>query len=362
MTRRALGPAVLLAACGWLAALAGDRQAFLEGYLAAWCFWAGLPLGALSMLMLHHLTGGAWGAAVRRPLEAAALAVPWMGLLFLPVLFGLPELYPWASAEHLAREPVLVHRAAWLNPSLFVLRWAGLFVLWTTGALLLRRWSLQATPRSSLRLQAFSGPGLLLHMLFVSVAAVDWMMSLETHFYSTGFGWLVMISQALAMLALAIATVALVRRESPLEAQVFHDLGNLLLAFVLVWTYLSFAQYLVIWNGNLHEDNEWYFFREGGPWFPVAVTLVAGHFLLPFLALLPAPMKTRAGRLQWVALWFVLMEAVHVYWLVKPALVHADPFHWVDLAAQAALGGTFLALYLWALGRAPLLPRPLEGE
>ena len=268
MLRRALTVGVVaLVIC--LVSLLTDRAQFFRSYLVAYMFWLGVPLGCLGLVMIHHLVGGTWGFVIQRSLESAIRTFPVMALLFLPLLFGLPDLYVWAHPEVVAHDPVLLQKAAYLNIPAFIVRAVLYFTVWQVVGFFLSRWSQEqdrtADPALTQRLQTLSGPGLILYGLTVTFSAIDWLMSLEPRWYSSIFGMLFMVSHGLLALTFVIGAAYFLSRREPLSRiiapWVFHDLGNLLLAFVMLWAYMSFSQFLIIWVENLQHEIPWYLHR-----------------------------------------------------------------------------------------------------
>lgn len=340
--------------------------AYLFGYL----FSLGLGLGCLEVLMLHHLTGGRWGYPVRRFLEAGAKTVPWMAFLFVPILFGLGELYPWARAGALTGDEVLEHRRHYMNPTAFIVRSLLFLACWSVLVHFLGKWSLEqdqtTDPAPTRRLRTLSGPGVVLYPLTATFAYIDWVMSLEAHWYSTIFPIIILIGQVLTTIAFAILLLAFFRDEPPI-AQVLstthlHHLGNLLFAFVMFWTYISFSQWLIIWSGNLPQEVEWYVHRSSGGWKYVILFLAFFHFFIPFFVLLFRPAKRDLRPLAILAGMVFLAHLVNVYWQVLPSFGKgALQFHWLHLAAPAGVGGIWLALFIWQLKKAPLVPQQDPG-
>ena len=338
---------------------------FFRSYLLAYLFWFGIPLGCLAVLMLHHLVGGAWGAVIRRVLESGTRTLPLLALLFVPLLFGLHDLYSWARPETVAADALLQRKRPYLNVPFFVLRSACYFVVWFTMSYLLNRWSrLQdqtAADPFERRMRLLSGPGLVLYVLTATFASVDWMMSLEPRWFSTIYGILVIVGQLLATLAFAVVVTALLGDAPPLSAVVspahFHDLGNLLLAFVMIWAYMAISQFLIIWAGNLPEEITWYLHRTKGGWEWIALGLILFYFALPFLLLLSRGIKQRAQLLVWVATAILVMRVADVFWLVVPAFQPAViSIHWMDITALIGIGGLWVAAFVWQLKGRPLLP------
>jgi hypothetical protein len=339
--------------------------AFFRAYLSAYIFWIGIPVGCLALLMLHHLVGGRWGFMIQRVLEAAIQTLPLMALLFIPLVFGLSDLYPWARTEVAAADPLLQQKAAYLNIPFFVARAVAYFAVWIVLGRLLVTWSLRqdqsADDTLTLRLQRLSGPGLVLYGLTVSFAVIDWIMSLEPKWYSTIFGMIFMISFGLTAMALAILATRCLEREKPLAQVVspdrWHDLGNLLLALVMFWAYLNFSQFLLIWSENLAEEIPWYLHRIGGGWEWVAIALILFQFALPFVLLLSRNTKRNSQTLAAVAAAILFMHWLDILWMVVPSFFPARfHFHWLDIAAPVAIGGLWLAAFIGYLKARSLVP------
>jgi hypothetical protein len=360
---------LLTGAAGLIACLAGalfSPASFYPAWLHAFLFWLGIGLGAHAITMLHNLTGGAWGLAVHRVLDAATRTLPLMALFFLPLLPpGLGYLYPWADHVQVATDPILQHRAAWLNLPFWVTRAAVCFALWIGLSSLIYRWrgSLERAPdaRIDRRMRVTSAAGLVLYALTVTVAMVDWVMALDALWYSTIFGAIFMVAQALSAMAFAVVVTLLLIRRAAIPATsptVMNDLGNLLFAFVMVWMYLSISQFLIIWSGNLPEEIRWFEDRMAGGWQVLAVAILLFEFALPFLLLLQRRAKRSATMLLSIAVCIGVMRLVDLLWVVQPAFspkrFSAHPLH---LAAIAGIGGIWLYLFLTALGRRPLTPR-----
>ncbi len=352
-----------LLSCGFLGTL--HPQQFFRSYLLAFVFWLAIPLGCTAILMLHHLTGGWWGYPIRRLLEAGTRTFPVMLLLFIPVILGMSPLYSWARPLEVAADPILQYKAPYLNPRFFIVRAAIYFAIWMAVAFFLNKWSSEqdrtADPKFAMRLEAMSGPGLILWGLAVTYSAIDWVMSLEPHWYSTIYGMIFMIVEALVAMAFVIFVLRLLSGYEPISEAVtpaqFNDLGNLMLAFVMLWAYLSFSQFLIIWAGNIKDEIPWYMARAFGGWGAVAVVLIVLHFAVPFLLLLQRRVKRRLRVLSVVAGMMIFLSLVDVYWLMVPAYEKAGPrVHPTDLLAVIGIGGLWITAFLWQLKKWPLLP------
>jgi hypothetical protein len=344
---------------------AADRAHFYRAYLLAFVFWIGIALGCLALSMVHHLSGGAWGVVIRRVLEAASRTLPFMALLFLPIVFGIHELYLWSNPEAVAKDAILQQKAPYLNVPFFIIRAAIYFIIWSGLAYLLSKWSLDQERRGeqgqALRMQRLSGPGLVLYALTILFMSVDWIMSLDPHWFSTIYGILFMGGQGLSALAFTIAVAVLLSRTEPMSSVIapahLHDLGKLMLAFLMLWAYFSFSQFLIIWSANLPEEIPWYLRRWEGAWQWVGLVLIFGHFVLPFVVLLSSDVKKHGRTILGVAIVVSLMRIVDIFWNIGP--MHHDEsfrFTWLDAVAPIALGGVWLAIFLWQLQTRPLLP------
>jgi hypothetical protein len=341
-----------------------DRQRFFQSYLVGYLYVLAPALGSLAIVMLHNMTGGAWGFAVRRLLEAAMRTLPAMAALFLPVALGVGQLYEWSHPEAVAADPVLAHKAPYLNVPFFMVRAVLFFGLWSALALTMVRLSERYDRKLSLkalrRLKVASGAGLVLYVLTMTFASFDWAMSLEPHWFSTIYGVHFVVGQGLSTLCFAILCAALLVRHEPfarwLRPGHFHDLGNLTMAFVLLWAYVSFSQFLIVWSGNLPEENPWYLTRTGGEWQALALFLVVCHFAVPFVILLVRKSKKNARTLALVASALQLVRFADYYWLLAPAF-RAGAFapHWLDLVAPVTLGALWIALFVRNLRGRPLV-------
>jgi hypothetical protein len=342
-----------------------SRPQFFRSYLVAYLFWAGIAIGSLALLMLQHLTGGGWGLVIRRVLEAAARTLPLLALMFIPIIIGAHDLYPWTHDEEMAKTPALAQKARlYLNLPFFIGRAVLYFGVWILFAYLLTKWSSEqdrtADRRYNKRMRMLSGPGIGVFVLTVTFASVDWSMSLNPEWFSTIYGLLFVAAWALSALAFVIAVMAFLGRREPLSRVVrpnhFQDLGKLMLAFVMLWAYFSFSQFLIVWSGNLPEEIQWYLPRLRGGWGAIALTVVIFHFAFPFMLLLSASLKRNAGKLMILAVLILVMRLIDFFWMVAPEFSH-EGFHlsWMDVVAPIAIGGLWLAIFFWQLAKRPLM-------
>jgi hypothetical protein len=342
-----------------------DVRQFLQSYLMAYMLCLGVTLGCLALGMIHQLSGGAWGVVIRRPIGAAARVLPVMALLFLPIALGMTRLYVWTNADLVARDEALRHKHLYLNTPFFLIRAAIYFLVWNGVSYLLNTWSLEqdrtADPRLARRMQILSGGGLVLYGVTITFASFDWMMSLEPHWFSTIYGVLIMGGQGLSALAFLIIVLVWLSRRAPLDRIIvpahFHDLGNLTLAFVMLWAYFSFSQYLIIWSGNLPAEIAWYLHRLQTGWRAVGLTLILFHFAAPFVVLLSRQVKRQPELLVKVAVGILIVRLVDLFWLIAPEFHQTGiAVSWMDVVLPLTLGSIWLACFIWQLRGRAILP------
>lgn len=343
------------------------RESFWASYLIAYIFWVNITLGSLAVLMIQHLSGGKWGLVARRVLEAGTRTLPLMAVLFIPIALNLPELYAWARPEA-AADPLIQVKAGYLNEPFFYLRAVIYFVIWGALIFLLNKWSREqdeqparAAGPADRRFRMLSGPGLVLYVMTITFMSVDWVMSLDPHWYSTIFGILMIGGQGLATMAFAILVLSRLARTQPMsgvaDPDAFHDLGKLMFAFVLLWAYFSVSQLLIIWSANLPEEIPFYLERLHGPWYFVSVLLLVGQFVLPFLLLLSQNFKRNPATVARIALWILAMRVVDIVWTIGPVFRHeGSGLHWLDFAAVLGLGAIWTFVFFRNLGSRAVVP------
>jgi hypothetical protein len=349
----------------WFVLALFGRPAF-TAYVASYMFFEGIAVGSLGFLMLHHLVGGAWGFAIRRPLEAATMTLPILALLFLPVVLGMRSLYEWANPEDVHSHAAIGLKAGYLNIPFFLVRAAVYHAIWVGLALLMRRNSMEqdtnSDPAPTRRNQQISAPGLVIIFITVTFAAIDWTMSLEPEWYSTIYSVMILIGWALSALSVAVIAASMLSHVRPLAGltgpEAFNDLGNLLLAFTMLWAYMGFSQYLLIWSGNLTEEIPWYLSRSYGGWRFVAMALVVFHFFVPFFCLLVRENKRATTRLWRIAAAILVMHLLNDAWLVIPAFATGQGLALLAVVPSVgAVGGLWLWSYLGNLTSRSLAPR-----
>jgi len=353
---------VALALCG--AGVALNKAQFFQSYLFGYLFWFGIAVGCFSVVALHHLVGGGWGFVIQRILEAGSRTLPLMLILFLPLFFGMRELYSWARPEAVHDE-ILHQKAPYLNVPFFWIRAVFYFAVWGVSIYLLNKWSHEQDrtgyPLITQKIEKLAGPALAGYVLTMSFAAFDWVMSLEPHWFSTIFGVIFVVGQGLTTLAFAIIGTKLLEDREPISGVIqtkhFHDLGNLMFAFVLLWAYVSFSQFFIIWSGNLPEEITWYMHRLHGGWGVMAMVIVIFHFFVPFALLLLRKTKQRSKVLVKIAVAMFFMRMIDLYWTVAPNFNEGKfGIHWMDILAPIGIGGLWMAMFLSQLKSRALMP------
>lgn len=355
------GVLLLVSLAGWFSNPAQFFQSYLTGYMLV----LGATVGPLAVAMIHQLSGGKWGVVIRSILGAASRILPVMTVLFIPIVIGIPHLYHWSHADAVAHDEVLQHKSLYLNVPFFVARAALYFLVWNALAFFLNKWAVEqdrtGDPAVAKRMERLSGGGLLVFGLTMTFASFDWMMSLDPHWFSTIYGFLTMGGQGLTTMAVSIIALNWLSKREPMNVaaapQYFHDLANLMLAFVILWAYFSFSQYLIIYSANLPEEITWYTRRLDTSWNIVGQFLIVAHFVLPFLILLFRRNKRVADRLVPIAIFLLFVRLVDLIWLIAPQF-HEEhlSISWMDLVVPAALVAIWLGCFVWQLRGRPLLP------
>jgi len=347
-----------------IAALLLDREQFLRSYLFAYLYWTGMALGCLAILLMHHVVGGKWGMVIRRLCEAGARTLPFMAVLLIPVLIGMRTLYVWTRPEAL-HDANIQSKSLYLNIPFFIGRAVIYFAVWWLYSHLLSKWSAEQDRTGDGRLigkmRAVSAPGLVVFTVTTTFAFIDWIMSLEPHWFSTIYGAMFMVGEMVESFAFVIALMIILSKTTPLKEHVtpqhIHDLGNMMFAFMVLWAYLSFSQFIIIWSGNLPEEIPWYVSRLRGGWGWVALALVIFHFAVPFVLLLMRGIKRREARLFRVCVLLIAIRLVDVYWITEPAFYgQRIRINWMDFVTPLAVGGLWLAVFFKELNSRPLVP------
>ncbi len=352
-------PALILGVAGILLSLVAvyiDREQFYFSYLTAYVFWTGIMLGGLFFTMIHHISGAVWSVVLRRITESVMSAAPVIGVLFIPLIFGIHDLYHWSHADVVAQDALLQNKAGYLNIPFFIIRSVVYLAVWITLAFVLYRKSIKQdhafNSDDQIKIKRISAPGIVAFALTITFAAFDWLMSLDPHWYSTIFGVYIFAGSFLSALAF-ITVFGLAFRKKAILADVisvehYHDLGKFLFAFTIFWGYMAFSQYFLIWYANIPEETIWYQHRWEDNWKILTMILVFGHFLIPFLGLMPRAAKRNLTYLKLMSIWILVMHFIDIYWIAMPTLhPHGFRLSWVDGATFLAIGG----VVVWYISR-----------
>lgn len=342
--------AVLLVFTGVLA----KWDIFLRAWLFAFMFWLGLTTGSLALLCLQYTSGGNWGRLGRRIWEAAAGNWWLMALFWLPIAIGMKRLYVWATIPQDAVEKAkfMAHYGAdkihyYLNTPFFLVRGVLYFAGWAIIYYFLKRWSVReeagaATPAQFVPIQNLSGFGIVFYGLTITFASIDWTMSLYPEWWSTVWGMLFMVGQVLTTFCFTIWLFTRLSAIEPLsrifKVDFLHDFGKLMFAFVVLWAYLSFSQWLIIWSGNMLSEIRWYIMRLQHGWQYFGTLLIFVHFVFPFALLLSRSLKRHSGRIVAVCFLLLFMRLVDLFWLTAPNFYPGAPAGSVTASASAPTG------------------------
>ncbi len=360
----------------WAVGAYFNTEQALRSWLLGFIFWGGIGLGSLGVLMLQYLTGGAWGVVIRRTLEAATRTLPLIILLFVPLAIGVytGKFYAWTHLP--PTDHVMEVRGIFMTPWFWIVRAVIYFSLFSIMVILLNRWSVrqdktETVEESRLVLEKasrFSGPTMVIFALTVTFAVIDWMLTLDAHWFSTMWGLLFVAGWALSCFCFVVALLAYLSDRAPMNRVLgkrhFHDLGKLMLALTMVWAYFNFSQFLIIWAGNLPEETGWFLTRMKGGWGYIGVALILFHFAFPFLVLLQQDFKRKARWLATLAVFILVMRIVDMFYLIGPServlpggLEQGAFFvSWLDFVAPIAVGGLWLWWFFGELLKRPMVP------
>lgn len=345
-----------------------DTTNFMQAYLLAYLFWIGLSLGGFPLLLTQHIAGGSWGATIRRPLEAAMMVLPVMALLFIPIILGMSHLYPWLSAEYLAIHPTVAAKTEYLNQTWFIIRAIIYFVLWILGAWFFVKTGTQqdADKKNAKKLQLRMGkssvPWFIIYFVTMTLASIDWGMSITPVWYSGIYGTMFITIQTISTLSLVIISLIYLAKtegliDKLLTTKRLQDLGNFLMAYIIFWAYVNFAQLIIIWSNNITETNTWYMVRFEEPWRSISLFLLFFGFFATLAILISRWVKRKRSALGIVSIWSLFVQLLFTFYVIIPAFERTGfVFHWLDLALFLGIGGIWIASYIFQLKSRPIVP------
>ena len=339
--RNVLVFAALLGIIGCIAGYVTNPARLFQSYMVAFAFTTLIGLGAFFFVMIQFLTGSAWSVTMRRIMENIMITLPVGLILFIPVVIGMAEIYPWMNQQAVAADAVLKAKSSFLTPNWFIGRGVIYFFLWSLWAGSIYHQSTKQDTSHSVKqmyiASRWSAPGLFLAVAIGTLASYDWLMSLEPKWYSTIFGLVMLSGGALSFFSVVTLVALAFRRAGILKNSItvehYHDLGKWLLAMTAFYTYVAFAQYFLIWYSNLPEETIWYRHRMVGAWLPISLAMPFLRFLIPFPILLCRPAKRSLKLLGLMAAYSLIVEYIDLYWIVMPTYYKNGPQpHWLDLA------------------------------
>lgn len=314
-----------------------DGAYFYKSYFISFQYFFGLVLGSWVILMIANLSKSKWAQTIRPFLNVLSNTLPVFFVLFFPILVGLDDLYVWTDPNMVSGDPVLEHKKIFLNESSFTIRAFIYFIVWSTLLFFVRK--------RGEKHQKWNVLGLMSVFILGSLAAYDWIMALDPHWYSTAFPLIYLLSHILGSLALVVLMISFyLKFKDPegVKTSDVHDLGTLLFALVMVWAYLSFSQFLIIYMGNKPHEVTWYLQRTKGGWENIAVLLVVFQFVLPFFLLITRFVKERIKLLGLVATLIIIIHFIEFIWYVVPAFKSGEE------AILGLLPLTFLTImFIW---------------
>ncbi len=354
------GAGLALSAIGFFT----EPEQFYHSYLTAFTFWISIGLGGLFFTLLHHLVGATWSVVLRRISETLMITLPLMALFFIPLIFGMHDLYHWTHADAVAQDAILQKKAGYLNVPFFLIRTVIYFAVWTLFGFMLYRWSRkqdQGDMSKNRTMRQLSAPGMILFALTVTYAAFDWLMSLDPHWYSTIFGVYYFAGSFLGTITFIVIFCLYLKRRGILHQTIttehYHDLGKLMFGFTIFWAYIGFSQFFLIWYANIPEETIYYLHRWEGSWQYISLALIFGNLALPFFILMLRSSKRTLAVLFSIAVLQFVMHWVDLYWMILPNYSHHGAhFSWIDLTTTVGIGGVFLGFFWQKFSRNPLVP------
>ncbi|MBA4250203.1 MAG: quinol:cytochrome C oxidoreductase [Chlorobiaceae bacterium] len=344
-----------------------DPQRATFSYLLTFMFVMSIGIGALFLVALEYIAGADWSTPIRRIVEFFAGAIPLLLVLVIPLLLNMKELFLWTDTELLRADYIMSGKEAYLNVPFFIIRVAVVLGLWTLFYFLLTR---NSRKQDSTKDQSLTTKNIKISAIFipifaitVTIAAVDWLMTLEPLWFSTIFGVYFFSGSVVVTLCVVTLAVVLLREHGYLHPKMIDDhyysLGALIFAFVNFWAYIAFSQYLLIWYANLPEETFWFINRWKGGWVFVSLFLIFTHFVVPYAVLLSQPAKTNAKKLKFISIWLIFAHVVDLYWLIMPQFKttnHAFYLYLMEFGFPIAAVGFFILLIYYKSQKNNMVP------
>ncbi len=342
-----------------------DKEQFFFSYLVAFTFFASIGIASMLLVMIHHITNSSWGTAIRRLPETFASNMWIWAIFFVPILFGLYELYHWTHEKDVLADPILLGKVPFLNEPFFIVRQVLYFAIWGAVGFFLHRWSTNMDKTGNWGLirnfRLLSAPGLLILAFTIAFAGFDWLMSLDPHWFSTMWGVYFFAMSFQTLFPVLLLMIVFLRSRGVLSKTItsghVYDLTAWFFGFSVFYAYIAFSQFLLIYYANIPEETLWYYHRLEGSWEIITFTLFIGRFILPFVLLLNRDNKRKVPLIVTVSSLVVFIHFLEIHWIVMPILNHHGiALSWMDVTTFLGLGGIFMGLFFYRLGRHALVP------
>lgn len=343
-----------------------NADQFFFSYLTSFVFFTSFSVGALFLVMIHHVTRSEWGIVIRRIPEVLSANFVYWAIFIIPVLLGMHSLYHWTHEDVVAQDHILQGKVPYLNIPFYVIRQFIFFGIWGYLGYRLHKSSVEQDETGNWGLQTLqrrlSGPGLPIFALVTGFASYDWLMSLDPHWFSTMFGVYFFAMSFQAIFPFLILMVFYLHHKGLLTNTIrdahIHDLGNWMFAFTIFYAYIAFSQFLLIYYANMPEETLWYYHRLAGGYSVIAYSLIIVRFVIPFLVLLNRPSKSNKTVLITISVLLLIVHFLEIYWIVMPTLhSHGIHFSWMDVTTFVGLGGIFLSLFFWKFQKHSMVPK-----
>lgn len=356
---------LVLGAVLLILSFATDYKRAMFDYLWIYMFLVSLGIGSLGLVALEYVVGASWSTPFRRILEFTASLTPLLIVLVIPLFFGLSDLFEWTHADVVAADPMLKSKEPYLNVQFFTIRTAVFLLIWLAFYyFIVRNSAKQDTTRDpalTKRNIKISVPFMPVFVISLTVAAIDWIMSLEPHWYSTIFGLYYFAGTVIAALSVNTYISVKLKEGGYLIADIrdenYYSFGTLIFAFIVFWAYIGFSQYLLIWYADIPEETFWFIARWNGSWKYVSLALVFMHFVFPFLILVSRGAKTNLKLLKIMAIWMLAAHALDLYWLIMPTYSRDGAnFSWNELSFPLFITGLVMVVFKIRAGKKNLIP------
>ena len=350
-----------------VAAFFVDHSRAVYNYLIAFTFMISIGVGALFLIALEYIVGADWSVPIRRVVEFFAAIIPLLALLVIPLLFNIGELFHWSHSEAIAEDEILNAKAPYLNVSFFIIRVFVLIGLWSLFYFFFIKNSKkqdtskdQKLTKINIRLSAIFIP---IFAFTITISAIDWLMSIEPHWFSTIIGVYFFAGTVIAALAAVTLATVLLKENGYLHPAMTNDhlysLGALLFAFVNFWGYIAFSQYMLIWYADLPEETFWFMQRWEGSWAIFSIGLIIVHFLVPYITLISQPSKMDPKKLKFISVWLLFAHLYDLFWFVMPEMEELSggySFSWIDLVFPIAAVGLIILVFNMKAKKENLIP------